>query len=146
LTGRDHASAVARPAERLREGITWFSLDRATARSSPAVSSRSLLAAIDSNVPVLEVSSFGDQMSRVLYEERRNAQVAFAVALLALALGAVGVHGVIALVTACRTREIGIRVAAGSGGGTSGGVSAYNRLTPSLEATSPCCRIASPSS
>ena len=78
---------------------------------------RRSLAAIDANVPVLEVSSFADHMSRLLYEERRNAQVALAIALLALALGAVGVHGVIALVTARRTREIGIRVALGAGRG-----------------------------
>jgi predicted permease len=78
---------------------------------------RRSLAAVDPVVPVLEVSSFADHMNRLLYEERRNAQVAFAVALLALTLGAVGVHGVIALVTARRTREIGIRVALGAGRG-----------------------------
>jgi ABC-type antimicrobial peptide transport system permease subunit len=73
------------------------------------------LARVDSNVPVLTVSSFDQHMDLLLYEDRRNAWIGIAVALLALTLGAVGVYGVVALVTARRTRELGIRVALGAG-------------------------------
>jgi predicted permease len=72
------------------------------------------LAEIDPIVPVLSVSSFAGHMNLLLYEDRRNAWIGLAIAMLAVALGAVGVHGVISLVTARRTREIGIRVALGA--------------------------------
>jgi ABC-type antimicrobial peptide transport system permease subunit len=53
-------------------------------------------------------------MSRLLHEDRRNAWVALAIAILALTLGAVGVHGVVSLVTVRRTKEIGIRQVLGA--------------------------------
>jgi predicted permease len=72
------------------------------------------LAEIDPAIPVLAVSSFAEHMNLLLYEDRRNAWIGFAIALLALALGAIGVHGVVSLVTARRTREIGLRVVLGA--------------------------------
>jgi predicted permease len=75
------------------------------------------IAEIDPALPVLKVSSFAEHMNLLLYEDRRNAWVALAIALLALTLGAVGVHGVVSLVTARRTKEIGIRVVLGAGRG-----------------------------
>ena len=75
------------------------------------------LAAIDPALPVLDVSSFAEHRHRLLYEDRRNAWVALAMALLAMTLGAVGVHGVVSLVMARRTKEIGIRVVLGAGRG-----------------------------
>jgi predicted permease len=72
------------------------------------------IAEIDPALPVLSVGSFAQHMDLLLYEERRNAWVALAVSLLALTLGAVGVHGVVSLVTARRAKEIGIRLALGS--------------------------------
>ena len=78
----------------------------------PAVKRR--IAEIDRSLPVLSVSSFAQHMDLLQYEDRRNAWVAVAIALLALTLGAVGVHGVVTLVTARRTREIGIRVVLGA--------------------------------
>jgi predicted permease len=75
---------------------------------------RQRIAGIDPSIPVLDVSSFHDHMSRLLYEDRRNAWLAIGMAVLALTLGAVGVHGVVSLVTVRRTKEIGIRVALGA--------------------------------
>lgn len=72
------------------------------------------IAGIDPSIPVLKVSSFAEHMELLLYEDRRNAWLGLAIALLALTLGAVGVHGVVSLVTARRTREIGVRVALGA--------------------------------
>jgi predicted permease len=74
-----------------------------------------LIADIDPAIPVLNVSSVAVHMQLLLYEERRNAWIALAIACLAVMLGAVGVHGVVSLVTARRTKEIGIRVVLGAG-------------------------------
>jgi predicted permease len=68
---------------------------------------------IDSNLPILSISSFARHRDGLLFEHRRNAWIALAIALLALGLGAVGVHGVVSLVAARRTREIGIRMMLG---------------------------------
>ncbi len=73
------------------------------------------IAEVDTNVPVLAVSSFAEHMSALLYEDRRNAWIGLAAALLALTLGGVGVYGVVSLVTARRTREMAIRAALGAG-------------------------------
>ena len=75
---------------------------------------RRRIAEIDPALPILSVSSVAEHMDRVLYEDRRNAWVALAIAVLALTLGAVGVHGVVSLVTVRRTREIGIRLVLGA--------------------------------
>jgi predicted permease len=72
------------------------------------------IAEIDPALPVLSVSSFAEHMNLLLYEDRRNAAVALAIALLALTLGAVGVYGVVSLLAARRTKEIGIRVVLGA--------------------------------
>ncbi len=69
---------------------------------------------LDAALPILSVSSVGEHMGLLLFEDRRNAQVALAIAILALTLGAVGVHGVVSLVTLRRTREIGIRLVLGA--------------------------------
>jgi predicted permease len=75
---------------------------------------RRRVAEMDAALPILSVSSVADHMDRLLYEDRRNAWVALAIAILALTLGAVGVHGVVSLVTVRRTREIGIRLVLGA--------------------------------
>jgi predicted permease len=93
-------------------GLLLVEAERDAAAVAGAV--RQALAAIDPAIPVLSQSSFAAHMDLVLYEERRNAGLGLGIALLALALGAVGVHGVVSLVTARRRRELGIRVALGA--------------------------------
>jgi predicted permease len=75
---------------------------------------RQRIGELDSALPILSVSSVAEHMNLLLYEDRRNAWVALAIAILASMLGAVGVHGVVSLVTVRRTREIGIRLVLGA--------------------------------
>jgi predicted permease len=75
---------------------------------------RRAIATIDRDLPILDVSTLERHRSSLLAEERRDALVAGAAGLLALALGSVGVYGVVSLVTLRRTKEIGIRIALGA--------------------------------
>lgn len=89
-------------------------VETATDTSAVIAPVRQRIAAVDAKIPVLTVGSVAQHMEQLLYDDRRNAWIGFAVGLLALTLGAVGVFGVVSLVTARRTREIGIRVALGA--------------------------------
>ncbi len=96
------------------QGFGLLLVETHDAPASVVSAVRRRLAEIDPALPVLSVSSIAEHMNRLLYEDRRNAWVALAIAILALTLGAVGVHGVVSLITVRRTREIGIRLILGA--------------------------------
>jgi predicted permease len=75
------------------------------------------MARLAPEVPVLMTGSLDLHMRLVLYEERRDAWIAGWTGALALLLTAVGLYGLVALVTNQRTREIGIRSVLGASRG-----------------------------
>jgi predicted permease len=80
----------------------------------PIAQIRQAMASVDPNLPIISIHTLKDQVASQFTQQRLIARLTSFFGILSLVLASIGLYGVTAYNAACRTNEIGVRMALGA--------------------------------